>query len=270
MYRKISLIICAWALAGIMGFGVYADTPKVNTANTIEILKPEIGSEGDVILKKDTLYVNLRLPGKSVIYMSLYRIDPEFYLGSQPKADVTFVPSGDFDKLTEEQKQDYRRVIFSKKNKLEVGYDASRKEFDDASAMVRKEFGEVSKMDALKASSGMTASQQVLSERYHKASADYTQKKKEYVAVKTQYDKLFTRLIFGPVEVKPTDILLTYQTEIPGVKPGTYVLAFSEKSDGASIIKTVEFKGDTSEKTVEKMLDTLPESRNKLFTGPAQ
>lgn len=268
MTRKIGLIVLVWALAWVFGTGVYADGAiKSNTASTIEILKPEVGSEGDVILKKETLYVNLRLSGKSVVYMSLYRIDPEFYLGSQPKTDVTFVPSGDFDNLTEEQKLNFRRQIFNKKNTLEAKFAASYSEYSEALALVKKEFGDVAKMDALRTGGTMTAAQLGISDRYRKAYGDYAQKKKEYTPVKAQYDKLFTRLIYGPAEVKPTDILLTYQTEIQGVKPGTYVLAFSEKADGSQIMKTLEFKGETSEKTVEKMLDTLPESRNKLFTA---
>lgn len=267
MYRKIGLIICAWTLAFVLGSGAYADsTIKPNTANTIEIFKPEVGSEGDVILKKDTLYVNLRLSGKSVVYMSLYRIDPEFYLGSQPKSDVTFVPSDDYDNLTLEQKM----YVYTTKAKLETLNDTSRGIYNDALAAVRKQFGDVAKMDALKASGTMDTAQLALYDRYRKAYADYVQKNKSYTAVKAQYDKLFTRLIYGPVEVKPTDILLTYQTEIQGVKPGTYVLAFSDKADGTQIIKTLEFKGETSEKTVEKMLDTLPQSINNLFIGPAQ
>ncbi len=263
MSRKIGLIIFVWALALVLGSGVYADSTIKTT--TIEILKPEVGSEKDVILKKDTLYVNLRLSGKSVVYMSLYRIDPEFYLGSQPKADVAFVPSGDFDNLSEEEKQDYRGVIFAKKNKLEAGYNASSTEYNEALALVKKEFGDAAKMEALRASGTMNAAQQAIAERYRAANADFNAKKKEYLPVKTLYNKLFTRLVYGPSEVKPTDILLTYQTEIQGVKPGTYVLAFSEKADGTQIIKTLEFRGETSEKTVEKMLDALPESRNKLF-----
>lgn len=268
MARKIGLIILVWVLSLVLGTAVYADgTTKPNTATTIEILKPEVGSEKDVILKKDTLYVNLRLSGKSVVYMSLYRIDPEFYLGSQPKADVAFVPSGDFDNLTEDQKQDYRGVIYARKNRLEAAYNASRVEYNEALALVKKEFGDVAKMEALRASGTLTPAQLAISDGFRKANGDLAQKKKEYVAVKALYDKLFTRLVYGPAEVKPTDILLTYQTEIQGVKPGTYVLAFSEKADGTQIIKTLEFRGETSEKTVEKMLDTLPENRNKLFNA---
>lgn len=271
MYRKIGLIVCAWALTWVLGCGVYADTTtKVNIAKTIEILKPEVGSEGDVVLKKDTLYVNLRLSGKTVVYMSLYRIDPEFYLGSQPKSDVTFVPSGDFDDLTEEQKMDYRQGIYARKNRLETLYNASRAAYNDALALVKVEFGDVARMEELKAAGTMTAVQASVAGDYNDTYWVYLQRKKEYTTVKNQYDKLFTRLVYGPVEVNPTDILLTYQTEIPGVKPGTYVLAFAENADGSQIVKTLEFKGETSEKTVEKMLDTLPESINKLFIGPAQ
>jgi len=142
--------------------------------------------------------------------------------------------------------------------------------YNEALAAVKKEFGDVAKMDALKASGTMNAVQLTMADKYRKAYADLVQKKKAYTTVKAQYDKVFTRLMFGPSEVKATDILLTYQTEIHGVKPGTYVLAFSENADGSQIIKTLEFKGETSEKTVEKMLDTLPDSRNRLFTGPAQ
>lgn len=266
MYRKIGLIVCAWALAWIMGCGVYADTPtKVNTANTIEILNPEVGSEGDVILKKDTLFVKLRLSGKTPVYMSLYRIDPEFYIGSQPKSDVTFVPNDDFDKLTEDQKQEYRRVIFAKKNKLEGPYNDSRTEYNAVLATVKKEFGDVAKMEALKANGGLSATQAALYEKYKKTNTEYALKKKDYTAVKALYDKLFTRLVSGPIEVKPAELFMTYQTEIPGVKSGIYVLAFSEKADGSAIIKTLEFKGSTSEKAVEKMLDALPESRSSIF-----
>lgn len=266
MTRKLGLIVLVWALMWVLGTGVYADGAiKSTTATTIKIIEPKVGSEKDVVLKKDTLYVNLRLSENSVLYMSLYRIDPEFYLGSQPKSDVTFVPSGDFDNLTEEQKLNYRRSIFIQKNNLEAASGVSGGEYNEALGLVKKNFGDVAKMDALKNSGGMTAAQQLISDRYRKAYGDYTQKKKEYTAVKAKYDKLFTRLVYGPAEVKPTDILLTYQTEIQGVKPGTYVLAFSENSDGSKIIKTLEFRGETSEKTVEKMLDTLPESRNKLF-----
>jgi len=272
MYRKIGLVVCIWALAWVMGCAVYADNGniKVNTANAIEILKPEVGSEGDVILKKDTLYVNLRLSGKSVVYMSLYKIDPDFYLGSQPKADVSFVPSVDFEKLTEEQKMDYRQAVFSKKSKLEIVYNASSAAYYEVLALVKAEHGDVAKMEAQRASGKMTAAQLALSEKYRGAYADFIQNKKEYAAIKALHNKLFTRLVYGPVEVKPTDILLTYQTEIPGVKPGTYVLAFSEKAGGAPFIKTLEFKSETSEKTVEKILDSIPQSMNKLFAAPAQ
>ncbi len=266
MYRKIGLLVCAWTLAWTLGCGVYADTPtKVNTANTIEILSPEVGSEGDVILKKDTLFVKVRLSGKTPVYMSLYRIDPEFYIGSQPKADVTFVPSGDFDKLTEDQKMEYRRTIFSKKNKLEEPFAESRKDFNEIVAGVKKEFGDVPKMEALKSSGGLSVQQAALYEKYKKISAEFSLKKKEYTAVKALYDKLFTRLVSGPLEVKPAELFMTYQTEIPGVKSGVYVLAFAEKADGSSIIKTLEFKGSTSEKAVEKILDALPESRSSIF-----
>lgn len=271
MYRKIGLIVCAWALAWVFGCGVYADnTTKVNTANVIEILKPEVGSEGDVVLKKDTLYVNLRLSGTSVVYMSLNRIDPEFYLGSQPKTDDQIVPSGDFEKFTEAQKMDYRRAILAKKDTLEASYDASNDDYYKVKVWINNEFGDVDKMEALKASGSMTSAQLALAERYQKSRADYIQKKKEYAAVKAQYDKVFARLIYGPVEVKPSDILRTYQAEIQGVKPGTYILAFSENADGTKIVKSLEFKGETAEKTVEKIRETLPESINKLFTGPAQ
>lgn len=272
MYRKIGLIVCAWTLAWVMGNGVFAGdtTPKVNMANTIEILKPEVGSEGDVVLKKDILYVNLRLSGKSVVYMSLHRIDPEFYLGSQLKDDGVSASGSDFEKMSDDQKLNYRRMIFAKKNALEAEYNSSRSEYDTALAAVKKTFGDVNKMEALKASGTMTPVQQALMEKFRQASGALAQSKKDYVAVKGIYDKVFSRLIFGPTEVKPTDVLLTYQTEIQGVKPGTYVLAFSEKADGSQIIKTLEFKGETSEKTVEKMLETLPENRSKLFTGPTQ
>lgn len=266
MYRKIGLIVCAWALAWTLGCGVYADTPtKVNIANTIEILNPEVGSEGDVILKKDTLFVKLRLSGKTPIYMSLYRIDPEFYIGSQTKSDVTFVPNGDFDKLTEEQKQEYRRDTFAKKNKLEGPYNESRKDYNEVLGTVKKEFGDAAKMEALKANGALSAAQTALYDKYKRINADFTVKKKEYTAVKALYDKLFTRLISGPIEVKPAELFMTYQTEIPGVKSGVYVLAFSEKADGSPIIKTLEFKGSTSEKAVEKIKDGIPESRSSIF-----
>lgn len=261
MLRKIGLIVCAWTLAWTLGTGVYADTTtKVNTANTIEILKPEVGSEGDVILKKDTLYVNLRLSGKSVVYMSLYRIDPEFSLGSQVQTDLAFVSAADYGTLTNAE------LVYVKKNRLETAYSASRTEYNALLAQVKVEFGDVAKMDALKAAGGLNAAQLTLADRYHRVYTLNAQNKKDYAAVKAQYNKLFERLVFGPTEVNPTDILLTYQTEIQGVTPGTYVLTFSEKADGSQIIKTLEFKGGTAEKAVEEML--VPENRIKLFTGP--
>jgi hypothetical protein len=266
MYRKIGLFVCVWALVWSLGCSVYADTTiKTNMAKTIEILSPEVGSEGDVILKKDTLFVKLRLTGKTPVYMSLYRIDPEFYIGSEPKSDVTFVPNDDFDNLTEEQKQEYRRDVFYKKNRLEAAYNISLEEYNAALSAVRKEFGDVAKMDALKDSAGLNLVQTAIYDNYRNAYGDYVQKKKEYTTVKTRYDKLFTRLIHGPVEVKPTEIFMTYQTEIPGVKSGIYVLAFSENGDGTGIVKTLEFKGSTSEKAVEQMLNSIPASRSIIF-----
>lgn len=271
MYRKIGLIACVWALALSIGCGVYADAaPQVNTAKTIEILKPEVGSEGDVLLKKDTLYVNLRLSGDSVVYMSLYRIDPGFYLGSQTFTDAASIPSGDFTKMTERQKTDYRRAVYTRKNLLEAQQSDARVEYVSTLAHVKMEFGDASKMQALKAAGDMTAVQLTLYEKYYRAYTDYAQKKKEYRAVKALYNKVFTRTIYGPAEVKPTEILRTYQTEIQGVKPGTYILAFSAMPDGSKVLKTLEFKGETSENAVEKMLDALPESRSNLFATPVQ
>ncbi len=261
MTRKIGLIVCAWALVWILGTGVYADTTlKLNTTPTIEIYSPEIGTEGDVILKKDTLYVKFHYSGKSAVYMSLYRTDPEFYLGSQPKSDVTFVPSGDFDDLTEEQKLDYRRVVYSKKNRAEDAYKASTMEYSSALSLAKKTFGDVAKMEALRVAGGFDAAQAAVAERYKKAAGDVAVKKKEYATVKALYDKLFTERVYGPKAIS-TVLLDTGQDEIPGVKPGTYVLAFAEKADGTKIIKTVEFRVCTSENALEQMLDTLPETR---------
>lgn len=270
MYRKIGLIVCTWVLAMAMGTGVYAGTVNLNTADTIEILKPEVGTEGDVVLKKDTLYVNLRLTGKSVVYMSLHRIDPEFYLGSQPMSEDAVMPEGEFSALSQEQKLEYRRAIFARKTLLEARLGDSRREFDAALALVRKEFGDVAKMELQRSQGLLTPTQTALGDRFRAASQELQANRTAYAAAKALYDKAFTRVMFGPSEVKATDILMTYQTEIQEVKPGNYILVFSEKSDGTQIIKTLAFKGETSEKTVEKILDTLPENRTRLFVAPSE
>lgn len=266
MFRKVGLIAVILVMAYSLCMGVYADTTTKNSsAAGIEILKPEVGSEGDVILKKETLFVKVRLASKTPVYMTLYRIDPEFYLGKINKPDVKFVPSGDFDNLTEEQKLEYRRLTYFKKNAIEEELTASKAAYDEVAAAVKKAFGDVTKMEALKTSNSLTAAQSQIYEKHRKLLAEYNQKKKEYAPVKMQYDKLFTRVVYGPVEVTPLELLLTYQTEITGVKPGTYVLAFSEKIDGSGLLKTLEFKGETSEAAVEKMINTIPESRNIIF-----
>jgi len=266
MFRKVCLIVCAWALVWTLGTGVFADTvTKVNSAVKIEILDPKVGSEGDVILKKDTLYVKVRISGGGPVYMSLYRIDPEFYLGSLPKADVNFLPDGDFESLSEDQKLEYRRQVYLKKNAEEAALSAARGAYDEALAQVKKAFGDAAKMEALKTAGTLTPAQLPLYEKHRKAQAELSQKRKDYAAVKALYDKYFTRLIQGPTELVPLELLMTCQTEIPGVKPGTYVLAFSENADGTGILKTLEFKGETSEKAVENILNTLPESRSSIF-----
>lgn len=266
MLRKICLIVCAWALVFVMGNGAFADTTtKVNNAVGVEILRPEVGAAGDVILKKETLFVKVSLTGKAPVYMSLYRIDPEFYLGSQPKADVNFVPSGDFDKMTDEQQTEYRSQVYAKKNRLETELSAAQSAYDEALAQVKKTFGDAAKMEAQKTAGTLTPAQVPLYDKYRKTQAELSQKRKDFSAIKAQYDKCFTRLVYGPQEVVPLELLMTSQTEITGVKPGTYVLAFSEKADGTGIIKTLEFRCETSEKAVENILNTLPESRSSIF-----
>jgi len=243
--KRLSAFACAISLCLVFNTVAYGSSvSQLNTNDSVEILSPKVGTQGDLVLKKEKLYINVRINSDKTVYMTLYKVDPAFYLGDgkADASDSVDIPSN-VDSLSDDQKQAVRPAVYAKYLKVQAAL--SQAQNDLASAKKRGDQSLIQKASV--------ASNSCLG---------------AYNSISPIYDKLFTRAISGPTEAKVSDVLPYFKAELDGVKPGTYKLVFTADKPYGKIIKALKFNVATPAETVEKIKDAVPDNMNQLLSTP--
>lgn len=304
MRQKMGIALIVYLIFLVFTMNVFADDMTIEDrilsdreiASSIEILSPALGSDGDVLINDENLYINIRLNQSVKVYYSLYKIDPRIF-GSDIKVTTTNHHISVFDEsetmvegteeiidgseeivieeteepieevvipeiLSESDKEKFRTRIILDYNSSKVSLSEAKRLLDDYEVLIAENFEDAPFLVDL---TTMTSEQKEMQNKLEELKSLVKEKKEEFNYTESKYNQLFEKLILEQEEVKISEVLPYYKSEIEDVDSGEYKMVFYSDNEAQKAIKVFYFTVKTSEETIEKIVDTIPNDINGIW-----
>ena len=295
MRQKLYILLLLILVLTTCAMNVFADDLPIEErilsdreiASAIEILSPEVGTDGDVLINDDSLYINIRLNQPVKVYYSLYKVDPDNFGANEKVVETTELPTNVVDEtdttlgvtellseiqvdvdeeipeiLSEMDKERFRSRIISDYNEYESRVEESIELLNDYKILVIEEFGEIPVVDD---STILTSNQTQMLTKFNELAYSVKEERKTFVEMESRYNQLFEKLVLEQEEVKVSEVLPYYKTEIEDIDSGKYKMVFFSDDETQKAIKVFYFTIKTSEETLEKIVDTIPQDLNRIW-----
>ncbi len=229
-------------------------------------------------LKKKKLYLNIRLNQPVQVYFNLYKVDPQIFgvESIESKEDSlrteeiaiesvelteeieTIIP----EILSEKDKKEFRLRIINNYNDALNKLETLNETFSALETSLKEAFGELSIESDLEL---LDYTQRRLLLERQQLLVEIAAQKNEFNSIEAQYNQLFEKLIYGPEEIKVSSLIPHYTNEIEDVGSGEYKMVFFRDLEEQKAIKVMYFSIETSEETIEKIVETIDEDINNIW-----
>lgn len=286
MFRKTSIVMFMLSMIWLLGIPSFAEDTILEeqiftdreVAEAIEIIAPEMNADDNVSIEKDNLYINIRLNQPVEVYFSLYKVD-SISLDESKKAldddvdlekESTIIVVDDEDDqeqgipevLSENDKTTYRKAIIELYKEAGKNLETQQLALDAHLEFMEETFGGLP-FDSEEAL--LSDEQKELLASYEVLEDGLEASQEALNSIERQYKQLFEKLVYGPEEVKVSAIIPQYTNEIKDVDPGQYKMVFYRDVEVQKAIKVMYFNIETSEETIEKIVDTIPQDLERIW-----
>jgi len=295
MRQKLYILLILILVLTTCAMNVFADDLLIEErilsdreiASAIEMLSPKVGTDGDVLINDDSLYINIRLNQPVKVYYSLYKVDPNIFGAEEKTVEPTEQSTHMVDDLvttldvveqdseteivveeeipeilSEMDKERFRSRIISDYIEYETKLEVSIELLNDYKILVIEEFGEIPVVDD---STILTSNQTQMLTKLNELAYSVKEARKTFVEMESRYNQLFEKLVLEQEEVKVSEVLPYYKTEIEDIDSGEYKMVFFSDDETQKAIKVFYFTIKTSEETLEKIVDAIPQDLNQIW-----
>jgi len=277
MLLCILIVPCTLSFADDMVLENRVFTDK-ETANAIEVIAPTVNAEGNVSAEKEKLYLNIRLNQPVQVYFNLYKVDPQIFgvesiesKENSLRTDEIAVESAELsvetetiipEILSEKDKKEFRLRIIDNYNDALNNLETLNETYLTLETKLKEAFGELSIESDLEL---LDYNQRRLLLERQQLLVEITAQKNEFNSIEAQYNQLFEKLIYGPEEIKVSSLIPHYTNEIEDIGSGKYKMVFYRDLEEQKAIKVMYFSIETSEETIEKIVETIDEDINNIW-----